>query len=264
MTDISNKKRAMTDKRFATAKLSGKTTAEGFLAAHMSFLRNHTFLEPILDAYQEGVVLPTPTLQAVQSALLTHVLESERLTEEQKILARQEKAHTRKSKLPKGESFGEDEEQGHSKSYTVTLFVNISDPERFSGVEVGTIEEITGYKIRTSEGDKVVATKEEADGHAILETIKESEPAVWEIDGFGKAMGLADRRLFAREDAAYCEIVNNFDTPITTKVMRGDAIARILKSKKGAVSRVRGRSTKTLGFQPHAKQTRVTGPWLHR
>jgi hypothetical protein len=261
MTDTSNKKRPMTAKRFATAKLSGKTTAEGFLAAHMMFLRNHTFLDPILDAYSDGAVLPTPTLQAVQSALMTHVLESERLTAEAKLAERQEKAHTRKPKKEKGEGFGEEEEGGHSKAYTVTLFVNISDPERFAGVEVGTIEEITGYKIRTSEGDVVVATKEEAEGHTILETLKETKPAVWEVDTFGKAMGLADRRLFAREDSAYCEIVNNFDRPITTKVMRSDAIARILKSKKGAVSRVRGRSTKSLGWQPHVKQTRVVGPW---
>lgn len=253
--------RNMTAKRFATAKLSGKTTAEGFLAAHMSFLRNHTFLDQILDAYDSGEILPTPTLQAVQSALLTHVLESELLTEEQKLLEREERARARKSK---SKEEGVEEEETHSKAYTVTLFVSVTDPERFDREEVGTIEEIVGYKIRTPEGDKEVETKEQTEGSLILETMREKKPAVWEIDNFGKAMGLADRRLFAREDSIYCTIVNNFDTPITTKVYRSDAIARILRSKKGAVSRVRGRSTKTLKFQPHMKQTRVVGPWSGR
>jgi hypothetical protein len=257
----SNNKRPMTAKRFATAKLSGKTTAEGFLAAHMLFLRNQTFLDPILDAYVDGIILPTPTLQAVQSALMTHVLESERLTQEQKLLAREEKEQSRKSKVDDGEP---GEEEQHSKGYTITLFVKSPDPESIMIPVVGTLEEITGYRIRTPEGDKDVDTKEEASSFPILETYRRTVPAVWEADTFNRAVGLADRRLFGREDSLYAEIVNNFDTPVTTTVPRGDAIARMLKSKKGPVSHVRGRSTKSLSFGVHAKQSRVVGPWSGR
>ncbi len=262
MSDTSKKPRAMTAKRFATAKLSGKTTAEGFLAAHMSFLRNQTYLDPILDAYDNGVILPTPTLQAVQSALLTHVLESELATQEAKLAERQEKSATRQRR--KSGDPNVDESDVPSKAYTITLIVKDNDEQGVEIVRVGTVEEIVGYRIRTPKGDMVVDTKDEAEGHPILEKLIETNPAMWDVDTFQQAMNLADRRLFQREDSLYATIVNNYDKPIITEVQRGDAIARILKGKKGAVSRVRGRSTKTLGFQPHAKQTRVTGPWSHR
>lgn len=260
MSDASKKPRAMTVKRFATAKLSGKTTAEGFLAAHQSFLRNHTFLDPILDAYDNGVILPTPTLQAVQSALMTHLLETEIATQTAKLEARQEKSAARQRR----KSGEVDASDVPSKAYTVTLFVKDNDEQGAEIVKVGTITEIVGYRIRTPKGDVVVDTKEEAEGHPILEKLTETNPAMWDVDTFQQAMNLADRRLFQREDSLHATIVNNYDKPITTQVERGDAIARILKGKKGAVSHVRGRSTKTLGFQPHAKQTRVTGPWSGR
>lgn len=258
MSENQKKPRAMTEKRFATAKLSGKTTAEGFLAAHMMFLRNHTFLDPILDAYDNGDIQPTPTLQAVQSALMTHVLESEIAAQEAKLAERQEKKSKgrRKSSDP-----NVDESDVPGKAYTVTLMVKGNDDQGVEIIQVGTIEEITGYKIRTPKGDIVVETKEEASGFPILEKYTETYPAEWDADTFQQAMGVADRRLFQRADSVYATIRNNYDRPIITEVQRGDAIARILKGKKGAVSRVRGRSTKTLGFQPHAKQTRVTGPW---
>ncbi len=259
MTDA-KKTRTMTIRRFIGAKLSGKTTAEGFLAAHDSFLRNYTFLNPILEAYENKELLPTPTLQAVQSALLTHMLESEAKTAEAKMA--KQGSGTPKVKKAKGTKSESDGEEGHSKPYTVTLMCKVYDRKGENPtIQVGTYEVISGYKIRTSKGDVVVDTKEEAEGHTILETIRETKPCVWDADSFTSASKLADRRLFDRGDSEYAIIRNNFDKPIDTKVFRGDAIARILKQPKGPSSRTKGRSTKTLGFQPHAKQTRVTGPW---
>ena len=259
MSETLKKPRVMSAKRFATAKLSGRTTAEGFMQSHMMFLRNHTFLDPILDAYEQGEIPPTPTLQAVQSALLTHVLESELATQEAKMAARQEKKLQGRRSSETGLS-GE----GASKAYTVTLMVKGNDEQGVEIVQVGTVTEITGYKIRTPKGDMVVDTQDEAEGFTILEKYTKTSPARWEADTYQQAMGVADRRLFQREDSVYCTIVNNYDRPIVTTVQRGDAIARLLKSKKGPVARVGGRSTKTLGFTPHAKQSRVTGPWSHR
>lgn len=255
------KTRVMTAKRFATSKLSGKATAEGFLAAHAAFLRGHTFLEPILDAYDSKQLLPTPTLQAVQSALLTHVLESEIRTAQAKMVARAEEASKpKKERKPKGERA-----PAPPKPYTITLMCKVFNRELTSyTVEVGTIDEIVGYKIRTAEGDIIVDTREEADGRLILETIREVNPAIYQADTYGEASRLADRRLFQRSDSVFAVIRNNYDRPIDTVVQRGDAIARMLKQPKGAVSKTSSKSTKTLGFQAHAKQTRVTGPWSHR
>jgi hypothetical protein len=255
------KTRVMTAKRFATSKLSGKATAEGFLAAHAAFLRGHTFLEPILDAYDTKQLLPTPTLQAVQSALLTHVLESEMRTAEAKMAARKEQdGKPKKERKPKGEKA-----DTPAKPYSITLMCKVYNRELTTyTIEVGTVEEITGYKIRTDAGDIEVASRELTEGHVILETFRETYPAVYDADTYGEASRLADRRLFQRGDSVFAVIRNNYDRPIDTVVQRGDAIARMLKSPKGAVSKTSAKSTKTLGFQPHAKQTRVTGPWSHR
>ena len=245
--------RPMTAKRFATSKLSGKSTADGFLQAHRDFLRGYDFLSPILDAYDNKEILPTPTLEVIQSALMTHFLESELRTQQAKMLERQEKTHTHRSQSPR-ESFGDDEPSPQSNSYTITLFVKVVDPERFDTVEVGTIEEITGYRILLSGQKIVVKTKEQAEGHPILETLREIKPAVWEAESYSKAMGLADRRLFQREDSVYAEIVNNYDTPITTRVERGDAIARVLLNKHQVATRRTTKTTSTLKWHGRAKQ----------
>lgn len=260
---MSEKKvRVMTEKRFATMKLSGRTTAEGFLQAHWDFLKGHSFLSPILDAYERADIYPTVTLQAIQSALMTHVLESEQRTQEAKLEARQEGGLVKKRKTKSEDEV--DPSEVPNKSYTITLMCTVYDKDEIPSIQVGTVVKIVGYKIRTIKGDLVVKTREQAEGHPILETLRQVGPAVWDADDFGAAMRLADRRLFVREDSVYAVIRNNYGVPIETNVQRGDAIARMLRSKKGAVSRTRGRSTKTLGFQPHAKQSRVTGPWSHR
>lgn len=250
MTDT-KKTRTMTIRRFISQKLSGKTTAEGFLAAHNAWLRNYTFLNPILEAYQQKKLLPTPTLTAVQSALLTHMLESEAKTAKAKMGQRQAKGKSKGAEV--------NDSEVPNKAYTITLMVKVGDQ-----IQVGEVVKIIGYKIRTPKGDIIVDTKEQAEGYPLLDTLREVGPAMWDVDDFGAAMKLVDRRLFQREDSDHAIIRNNYGKPIETKVYRGDAIARVLKQGKGPTIKAKGKSTKTLGFTPHAKQTRVTGPWSLR
>lgn len=243
--------RPMSAKRFATSKLSGKTTADGFLAAHRDFLRAHEFLSPVLDAYEQGELLPTPTLQAIQSALMIHVLESEAKTEEAKMAERAASGSSkvRKPKDPNGK-------QVATSAYSVTLMCKVYNKVGDFTIEVGTVEEIVGYKIRTIKGDIIVKTKDEADGHIVLEKLIQVGPAVWKADDFGAAMRLADRRLFQREDSVYAIIRNNFDRPIDTHVQRGDAIERMLRQPKGGATRKTVASSTTLKWHGKAKQDR--------
>lgn len=247
------KTRVMTAKRFAVSKLSGKATAAGFLASHAAFLRTHSFLDPILDAYDDKQLLPTPTLQAVQSALLTHVLESELHTAQAKMQARiQEAAKPKQVRVPKGEKADKP-----AKPYTITLMVKAYDRELINyTVQVGTVEEITGYKIRTDAGDITVKTRGETDGHIILETYRETNPAIWDADDYGAAMRLADRRLFQRGDSIFAVIRNNYGKPIDTTVQRSDAFARILKAPKATATRRTTSSSSALKWAGKAKQDR--------
>lgn len=230
--------RAMTAKRFATATLSAKATAEGFLSAHRTFLQKYNFVSPILQAYDQKELLPTVALQTIQSALMSHFLQQEVNKAQAKMEAAEEAAE-----VP-------------TNRYTITLMCKVYDKNNQLSIQVGTVREITGYRISTPLGPMLVNTKDEADGHPLLEKIIEVKPAVWSAADYGAAMRLADRRLFQREDSVYATIVNNHDRPITTNVQRGDAIARMLRQPKGAVSRARGISTKSLGFAVHAKPTR--------
>lgn len=93
-----------------------------------------------------------------------------------------------------------------------------------------------------------VATIYSADGEEVL------------TEGFDKlsdADRWTDRRLFAGTSDHYGVVsmtkVLSDGEPIATVVLRGDSIARILKAKKGAVMRVKPKTTSSLGFGVKAK-----------
>lgn len=234
------KTRAMNVKRFVRGPTkTSKQTTEGFLSAHMEWLRSHSFLDPILDAYEASIIPPTPTLQAIQSALLDHMLLQQSREELEKLEAA--------------------EEQGQPEPYTITLMVKTLDPIFFlEKVEVGTVEEVVAYRILTDNGPKWVETQEETDGYHVMEKKVEVGPAVWGAGTFGAAMNLADRKLYAREDSVHAIIQNTQGVAISTQVNRQDAIARILRQPKGAVSRGGTKSTKSLKWQGRAKQDRAS------
>lgn len=71
----------------------------------------------------------------------------------------------------------------------------------------------------------------------------------------------ADRRLFEGKDGWHAIVSHTVITikgePLFTKIIRGDAIARILKRPRGAVNKSRPKSTNTLGFGVKASQSRA-------
>lgn len=222
--------RAMTPKKFIKAKLSGKATAEGFIKAHQDFIRGYQFLEPIVDAYERKEILPTPTLQLMQSALLEHHIANE----------------LRKAKIKK-KPFSQ-----ISKAYTISIFVKGEDNE----IVLGTYDKVIGYKIIKEEGGKIetVESEEETDGFQIVETLIEEEDMVYYADLYQEAEGLADRRLTKFEHSVYAEIVNNEGTSIKTIIMRRDAIARVFAKKKGPACRQTSKTSSSLKFGVKASQ----------
>jgi len=236
------KTRPMTAKRFISATYSGKTTAEGFLAAHWSFLQNHTFLHPILEAYEKKELLPTPTIQACQQALLTHLLASEKVKSDAAIAKKKEQANA-----PKVIKRGDKQVKSSvpTGKYTVTLMCKVYDREGNVTIQVGTVEKKKFREV-------------EKNGNKVLEPYTEVSPAVWAAETYNDANRLADRRLLNREDSVYAIIENTMDRPIQTMIQRDDAIARMLKQPKGPASRAKGTSTKTLKWQAKAKNDRAS------
>ena len=68
----------------------------------------------------------------------------------------------------------------------------------------------------------------------------------------------ADRRLFEGTHGWYAVVEHTIIPNISTRIERGDSMARILKQPKGPTVQVRGKSTKTLGFGVKAKESRAS------
>jgi len=86
----------------------------------------------------------------------------------------------------------------------------------------------------------------------------EEEDLVKGFDLGQEADRWADRRLFEGTHGWYAVVEHTIIPNISTRVERGDSMARILKQPKGPAIHQKGKSTKTLGFGVKAKQTRVT------
>jgi len=207
----------MTPKRFVATKLSGKVSAEGFLSAHWSFLKGQEYLTPILEAYENKELLPTPTVQACQSAVLSHILELDSQKAEAKLQAKKERS-TKVVRRKNGEEV--EESEAVSARYQVTLMCKFYSREGTCEVKVGTVE-------RTRE------VEQEVNGKTVTRKVVESEPAIFDANTFQEAQRLAERKLTERGDSVYATIVNTHDRPITTTIYRDDAIARVMAKPKG-------------------------------
>lgn len=235
MSDTPKKPRQLTLKGIASSKLSKNTTATMFLAKHRTVLDGQAYLRPLLDAYDSGALLPTPALNAIQSALMAYTLKEEGERE----LAKLRKPLPASVMAP--------------KAYTVILYTKVIK----NGVEVvqeGTIDQIEGYLIHTDKGELVVPY-DEVEGRKVIKVMRNAKPARWQAETFQDAMRLADRRLYSREDSVYAIIRNNSGKPIDTRINRNDAMARSLpKAKAPATRRTTARSS-TLKWHGKAKQS---------
>jgi hypothetical protein len=237
----------MTPKRFIKHKLSG-IKPEDFLEKHWQFLNEHAFLEPILEAYLEGELQPTPTICACQDALFAFMTEADLIAAQASIQKRIDAANA----PPSGR-------------YTVSLFCKHYDRSATSfEIGIGVVEKLVGIKVRYPDGKEGVETIDYEGPGVKLEKLTEISSAIWTADDFGAACRKADRELVFRHDSVYAEVVNTEGNPITTTIQRNDAFARLLRGKSGPVGKRTGKSTATLKWQPKAKPSRNTWGLMKR
>lgn len=86
----------------------------------------------------------------------------------------------------------------------------------------------------------------------------EEEDLVQGFDLGQRANEWADRRLFEGTHGWYAIVEHTVIANVSSRIERGDSMARILRQPKGPAIHQKGKSTKTLGFGVKAKQTRVT------
>jgi hypothetical protein len=98
--------------------------------------------------------------------------------------------------------------------------------------------------------DGTVATRTNAKG--------EVEDLVKGFDLSQRASEWGDRRLFEGTHGWYAIVEHTTIPNISSRIERGDAVARILKQPKGPVVQVKSKSTKTLGFGVKVKKTRAS------
>lgn len=86
----------------------------------------------------------------------------------------------------------------------------------------------------------------------------EEEDLIQGFDLSQRASEWGDRRLFEGTHGWYAIVEHTTLTNVSSRIERGDAMARVLRQPKGPAIHQKGKSTKTLGFGVKAKQTRVT------
>lgn len=86
----------------------------------------------------------------------------------------------------------------------------------------------------------------------------EEEDLVKGFDLGQEADRWADRRLMEGTHGWYAIVEHTVIANVSSRIERGDSMARLLKQPKGPAIHQKGKSTKTLGFGVKAKQTRVT------
>lgn len=88
MTTETKSVRIMSERGFLHKAKSSKVSAEGFLAAHRSFLETGSLAvltSPILTKLDSKDILPTPALEEIKNVVLTHMLAKNILAAENKI-----------------------------------------------------------------------------------------------------------------------------------------------------------------------------------
>lgn len=242
---LNDLKRPMTAKRFSGLKLSAKKTSEGYLSAYRNFLDKQGYLDPLLEAYDRGEILPTPTFQSIQQLLMASLIEAE-VKKAQETIAKNIEDFQKKPKDANGNIVS----GIPSGNYLISLMVKkYDDSGELVGTELGTIE---SWHLREVENEK---------GELVEEKYKVERPAIFSEDLYSKAQSKADRELFKREDSVFAVIENTGgEKRIETRVHRDDSIARLFPKVKQAVCKSKPKSTNKLGFTGKAKQSRSIGP----
>jgi hypothetical protein len=238
-------KRPMTIKRFIGATPSAKMKVEDYLESHRQFLCSYEFLHPILEAYDNKELLPSPTLDALKGLLFQYSFALDTAKAEAKL--EQDKEYQRgKPRDANGNVINGSIPDGN---YLVSLMVRSFDKEGNCSIILGTT---STKKVRFVEGE---------DGNEKEEHYIEIGTAMYAEDSYGAAERKSHRLLVAREDADHCIIENQLGEKIKTVIQRGDGFAAIFRRKKQPFMKRPPRSTKRLGFGVKAKNSRSIGPW---
>lgn len=202
--------RKMTVKGFLH-KASGRISAIAFLAQHRTWLETgelHEVTSPILRMLDEEQLMPTPALDLIKQAVLTHHLRVET------------------NKAEKRLAEASDPSSHPSKPWIARVF------------------DAKGNLVETEN------TKGE------MVTLEQSFALASDADRW------TDRRLFEGAPdwfgvVQHTSILRADGEPITTVIIREDAIARILKKPRGAVSKKTGSRDGKLSFGVKVHQSRA-------
>jgi hypothetical protein len=157
---------------------------------------------PIVAKLDAGQLLPTPALNEIKLAVMTHIIEADRLHMEKSL---EKQSETSPNTIP--------------KTWTASIFDS---------------QDIFQVRLKDN-GDEEQLCK-----------------------GFEKASDAdrwVDRRLFDGASDWYA-VIEGLGTYVV--VDRQSAIARTLRKQKGPTCAVKSVSTRTLGFEVHAKQDRAS------
>lgn len=215
--------RKLTAKTFARLSIKNMTHAE-FLTAHWEWLEGHTFLAPLLTAYQGQEINAENCIAACREALLMHDIRAQIIKAE--------------------ESMKKSISRVDEAKYTVTIYVKWFD------ISTNKWE----MKVGTTTHRSVVE-----DENGKEQIIEEEKDMVYSARLFQNAERLATLRLARREDAIFAEIANNFDKKVITTMTRDQGLGLMYPhAKHPFMKRAPSQESKPFRNYPRAHNDRVS------
>jgi len=214
----------MSPKKFARSKLTGDK-AKNYIASNMEWLKlpEHSFLEPILTAYENKEIDDTSCLLVLQEALLSHHISCELAAAEKKLEA------------------SLNEPVKIADQYTITIYCKVRD-----GVDIG--KRIIKRNHMDEQTGRVISWEDEED-------------MIYSASKFQDAQQKAYRMLVSTEDSKFAEIVNNYGPTIKTFISRNDSFAELFAKKKQPYMKNLGKKNAPLKNYAKCKNDRSIGPW---
>lgn len=213
MSTEAKKPRAMSLKGWLhKSSTKAANSAVGFLAQHRSFLETGEvaeFTSPILRQLDDGHLMPTPALELLKHAVLSHLILAETRKAERALDAQLAVSEEGEAPSPA------------EKSWRVAVYNDKNE----------------------------LQTKVNSKGE--IEDLEQS------FEASARASGWADRRLFDGASDWHAAILH-LPTGRIEIILRADAMARIMRQKKGPTCHTPGKGTQKLSFGTKVKETRVT------
>lgn len=224
MKQVQDKKR-MSAKLFARWKYSNEEKAFDYIQNHLAWLKTHSFLTPLVEAFEAKDIDSVSALYAFQEALLSHHYTCALLTAEKSI--EENRNAIKSNKL--------------NDAYIITIFCMMG-----GGIDIGK------RKVKRSSQDPDTGK---------ISYWEEEEDMIYGKSLYQDAHRKACRMLVDQHHSLFAEIVNTIGDEVKSTIFRSEAFAELYSKNRTPVVRNLGKKEAPLKNYATAHNDKARGPW---